>query len=588
MWLPALLYVLALGLRLTWIGLVPSKPVGDFAMYLESATYLLEHGRFDPEFIYMPGYVLLAAGVQALGGTWMATKVAGALLAAAGAPLVFGMARRLWGGRAATVAGLLYALWPGGIGVASVTGTDIPAAVLVAAAAWALLQARPDAPWRAALVAGAFFGLAAWIRAVALPLAPLSVFFLRARTGSWRRATAGAACTTLAAALVLAPWGFRNHARYGAWFLTDSHGGLTALVGAYPNSDGQFTRALNRMVETVTGTPWLGEPHREADARAYEEAKRWTRFEPRYALGLAIQRADKLLSNERSLLYWPLYRDGVLREPAAGFFERWRPEIERATDLFWWALLASCLAGTVLGALERRPETLGLLPFQLALAGVYVLFFAESRYHLPIAVLAFPNAAGCAVRAWDAVRLRSVPALPDAPAPAPAKGLWNLAAALIATALVLALSWVTVSWGDSLRARHRFAVHACEVKGSWHYCLWRSADPGRSGRPSPVKGVFDGVGLSLGSEETGAETLLPLGPGSHRLHAQLTAIAPGQTGGEAFLLLDGREHARVPLSRLQGGLGLTLSFETQGAVRLALRGVAPQGGRVWLEGLRVE
>ena len=59
---------LALVVRVAWVLLVPSKPVGDFAMYLESAAYLLQQGVLDPEFVYMPGYVGAAALVMGLGG----------------------------------------------------------------------------------------------------------------------------------------------------------------------------------------------------------------------------------------------------------------------------------------------------------------------------------------------------------------------------------------------------------------------------------------------------------------------------------------------------------------------------------------
>ena len=52
-----LLTALALAVRLLWVLVVPTRPVGDFAMYLESARYLVEHHGLDPEFIYMPGYV---------------------------------------------------------------------------------------------------------------------------------------------------------------------------------------------------------------------------------------------------------------------------------------------------------------------------------------------------------------------------------------------------------------------------------------------------------------------------------------------------------------------------------------------------
>jgi thioredoxin reductase (NADPH) len=62
--------------------------------------------------------------------------VAGGLAAGA----VYGLARLLFGGAAAVVAGLLCALWPGGIAVASVTGTDMPSAALIVIAVWLLVR----------------------------------------------------------------------------------------------------------------------------------------------------------------------------------------------------------------------------------------------------------------------------------------------------------------------------------------------------------------------------------------------------------------------------------------------------------------
>src|SRR6185436_9694189 len=111
----------ALALRVAWVLAVPTKPVGDFAMYLESAAHLVEHGALDPEFVYMPGYVAFAAAVRALGGGLLATKLAGAALAALGAGAAHEIAAGLWDRRAALVAGLIWAVWPAGVAVASVT-----------------------------------------------------------------------------------------------------------------------------------------------------------------------------------------------------------------------------------------------------------------------------------------------------------------------------------------------------------------------------------------------------------------------------------------------------------------------------------
>src|SRR5512135_685006 len=123
-----LVVALAIALRVGWVLLVPTKPVGDFAMYVESAAHLATHGSFDLEYVYMPGYIFLLAPVQALGGGWLATKLVGAVIGGLGTAAVIGTARQLSGGsgRVALIAGLLYALWPAGVAIASVTGTDMP------------------------------------------------------------------------------------------------------------------------------------------------------------------------------------------------------------------------------------------------------------------------------------------------------------------------------------------------------------------------------------------------------------------------------------------------------------------------------
>jgi len=113
--------------RLVWIVAVPTHPVGDFAMYWESAGDFVERGAFDEQFIYMPGYVLALAAVRALGGGIFAAKLLGVGAGALATAAVTGLAARLFGRAAAVVAGLLCALWPAGVAVSSVLGTDMPA-----------------------------------------------------------------------------------------------------------------------------------------------------------------------------------------------------------------------------------------------------------------------------------------------------------------------------------------------------------------------------------------------------------------------------------------------------------------------------
>src|SRR5688572_15959802 len=179
-------------------------------MYIESARYLAEHRSLDPEFIYMPGYVGLVAVVHALGGGLLAIKMIGVVAGGVAAAAVYATTRLLFGSAAATVAGLLAALWPGGVAVASVTATDMPGAALIAVAVWLLVRDAGRRPRGGPVMFGLVLGLAAYVRAVALPLALLSAPHFRARGAAWGHVLTRTVAACLVAFLVLLPWAIRN------------------------------------------------------------------------------------------------------------------------------------------------------------------------------------------------------------------------------------------------------------------------------------------------------------------------------------------------------------------------------------------
>ena len=587
--IPAAVVALAVGVRVLWVLLVPTKPVGDFAMYLESAVHLQQHGALDPEFVYMPGYVALAAAVFALGGGLLAVKLVGAVLAGLAAGAVMGVTAAAAGRRGALVAGVGYALWPAGIAVSSVTGTDMPSGAVLVIACWVLVRLSAGGErrrWVSAVAFGAVMGLAAYLRAVTLPLAAFSLFYFLAIGDGWRRAAGRAAVSVAVAVTLLAPWGMRNHGRYGEWFITDSHGGLTALVGANPNSEGRYSRSLNRLFKEVTGYTLLAEPHRDADRASYELAKQLTAFSPAYAAGLVVEKTSRLLGQERALLYWPVYRAGVL--PAGGvrdFFERHRPGIERLVDGFWVLLVSAAVAGLgVALALGRALwPLLWMTPMMLALMGVYALYFAEVRYHLPIATLMFPLAGWALAWVTENLAPRSWPAW---------RQQWRqrrrplLAGA--AAVLLLAVGWPTLLWaGERLRARHRFAAHVCEVAGKKLMCLWGRSDGGTG--DSPVRGVYDGVGLTLRQEGRGqggaavvsaaAEVEVPPGRLQLRATVDVAPVAGAQSAagltGQAALLAHGRVVAQTSLSALVESAARREAVTWQVSIEPAAAGAQP-------------
>lgn len=533
---------LAVLVRLAWVLVVPTHPVGDFAMYLESADYLVAHGALDPEFIYMPGYVFLLAGVRALGGGLLAAELIGVAAGGLAAAAVYGIAARVFDRTSAIAAGILVALWPAGIAVSSVLGTDMPAAALLAAAVWLLVRDAPERPWRAAVLFGLCLGLAAYVRAVALPLALGAAVYWAALRTPWRRLVALTALGCGVTFLVLAPWGIRNLVRYGELFFTDSHGGHTALVGANPNTDGVYSRSLNLMFKKGTGYELFAPPHRDADRAAYALARRWAEVAPDYALGLLAAKADRLLTNERPLLYWPLYRQGVLRGDSSRgqavkvWFDTHRTGLERLTDWFWYALVTAALAGMIVAASRRLWPALALLPLPLGLTLVYVIFFAEVRYHLAIAVFLFPFA-GAALRWW--FQGLSDLFLHRFNARGRRRFLRELVLILVGAAVLFSAWPYAMAAGTSLRDRYRWAVCVCDVEGHSRLCEVRAIVPAPGEGKSPVHGVWDGFGLTLASGLAGAATDVALPPGRYRISVLVDTAVPAERP-EARLALRAR------------------------------------------------
>jgi hypothetical protein len=511
------LILLATLLRLGWVLLVPTVPVGDFATYRESANYLVEFGAFDNGFIYMPGFVVLLAGVQRMGGALLAQKLLGVFFGGLGALGIFGLTSRLVDGYgddpgdrgggaprqgaarwcpcpAAVGATLAYAVWPAGIALSSVVGTDMPAAALIVTSLWLLSRSGarpPGVPWRAALAFGVAMGLAAYVRAVALPLTAMSAGYWLARRRPLRQVVGLTALAGAATLLVLLPWGLRNRREHGALSFTDSHGGITALIGANPNSEGTYTRALNDMFKQLTGRTVIAEPHRETDQLAYALAKDWTGFEVPYAMGLAAMKAERLFGLEQHLLYWPIGRPGVLIGPARGWFALHRTRFDQAADAFWLLFVALYAAGVALAAYDRLWPLLSLLPFQAALAATYIVFFAEIRYRVPIEMMAFPIVAFAARRLF--AMAAGVVRGPRWPAMAAAAR--RIAVAGAAVVLVFVAASAVVDGGARLRVEHRWAATVWSVLGRPSLAKWRRVGPVRG--PSPIAGAPNGVRLTL-------------------------------------------------------------------------------------------
>jgi hypothetical protein len=446
--------------------------------------------------------------------------------------------------------------------------------------------------------------LAAYIRAIVVPLAALSVLVFRAQGHTWRASMRSAAVTCAIALLALAPWAIRNRLRYGETFFTDSHGGLTALVGANPNTDGCYSRSLNRMFHDVTGFALLAEPHRAADRAALAIAKDWIRFDLPFSLGLLASKAERLLAHERALLYWPLYRAGVLAEPERTFFDHHRSAIEALADDFYLSLLALALMGIALAFLRRNWLALSLLPQAGALVALYTAIFAEPRYRLPIFMLLVPFAV-LALK-WLAQTGRGL--LRRAP-PMSWKREGLLAAGFAVAVFVAAQS---LAWaGARLREHRRWAVQECLVAGRPQLCKWKTTAVSGELQGAPgLRGAWNGVGLAIprptasASAFLSAETDLVLDPGDYTVAFSVDLTPPDSPDPDADGTIAVAANARSvgePIALRAVAVatreGKALPWKADlhhhgGPFRLQVRatmfpGDRPRSARVWVGDLRV-
>lgn len=356
------------------------EPQMDALFHVEWARALAagrEH--LDGPFFRAPLYPLFLAGIFKLcGDGLLLPRLVQAALGAATCGLVFLVARRIAGTRAALLSALLCAACP----VLAFFDTELLLPVLECfcgtLALWLLLRAEALRSAPAILAAGLAIGAASIVRPNFLAVAAACGLWLVWRVAGWRLRTA--ALFALGCALPVAPVTLVN-ALEGDPVLVATQGGVNLWIGNNPLSDG--TTAI------VPGTRpdwWGGYEDSIAQAeqaagrklRASEVSSHYTRRvldywrdEPLAAARLLLWKlrllaSDVELGNNQDDAYWLATFTPVLR---------WLPAR-------WWVLLSFGLLG--LWVVRRSGPGGALLVFIVAYATTIVLFFVCSRFRAPL------------------------------------------------------------------------------------------------------------------------------------------------------------------------------------------------------------
>jgi len=154
--------------------------------------------------------------------------------------------------------------------------------------------------------------------------------------------------------------------------------------------------------------------------------------------------------------------------------------------------------------------------------------------------------------------------------------------------------------GAELRDGHRWAVSVCHVDGQARLCSWRATIPAPGEGLSPVRGVWDGVGLKLSTALVAAKTDVAVPPGKYRVSLIADTAQPGPSP-EIRLTVSARKtplvNATLPmrlrtsaLARLEGTIdhpGGLLDIELR-AERIWTTPTRYDLPAVWISDLKIE
>ncbi len=374
----------------------------DLAWYEARAAELLRSGTYSENGIstaYWPvGYpAFLAGAMLVFGGHPWSGQVANLLLSLATLLLLHRWCMQRWGD--ATVAGLaavLLALYPNHMGYTVGLYSEPLFTTLLLGV---LVCLSPRAHVAQVLLAGLLTGAAILVKAQMLLLGPLLILVSLLPDRSWAgfvSALRPFALAMLTAALVLAPWVYRNLVVMGEPIIVSTNGGMSLLAANNPamgtdlrtdyDDNDQLVRAVKFSVSDQVG----------ADRRARTAAWNWIASNPVRFLALMPKKLFRLWApdGESEWLFQAGYSNYEKHKV-------WFRAVRIGNQVIYIGLLAMC-ALALPKVFDRNDPATWTLPLLLAFFSVLCMVFSgQSRYRSPLMPLIIGYAALTCMR-WRA------------------------------------------------------------------------------------------------------------------------------------------------------------------------------------------
>ncbi len=463
---PAVIFLFALGVRLAYLAEARGNPffraLGLDAKYYDDEAMRILSGTLPREPFFMgPLYAYFLALVYAIAGhSYDAVRVIQAVLGSVTALAAGGVAARLAGRTAGTLAALLVAVYPPLIFYSGSILYPTLAALLDTGVVLLLLVHERSGRARDLAAAGILLGASAVGQATVLAFVPAALVWL------WlleRRALAAAARRAVpflvGLAIPIAPIAARNLIAGGEPVLLTTNAGLNFYIGNGPEATGGYVKPKGLDVyEDPSGRGLLSRrlgravSAREADRIWMKAGTDPVRADPARFLSLLVRKA--------------VFYAGAVEIPQIENFEFQKREsrlVARLDELPISFGLLGPLSGVGVALLlvrarrreERWRRLLPPLLFVALYSAAIVLFFVVSRYRLPVVPILLAFAAVALVRGAGALR---------GAARAAAAGVTRAAAAsALATAGLFAALSLLVN-GNPYRVSERSGFAQCHYR----------------------------------------------------------------------------------------------------------------------------
>ena len=367
--------IFAFLLRVGWSLIVPVSPVSDSDAYdVFAQNIALGYGfGWRPEELtayWAVGTSAIYALIYSVfGHSYVPIIVLNILVGSGTVALAMSLARRWLGLFPAVLAGWILALWPQMIEFTTILASEMLFNFCVLLAFW--LATMPGWKWLPrAVTTGIALAAAAYIRPVALLLAPL--IYLPEAFNQKKLARAITACMVscvIMFALIL-PWTLRNLHVFDRFVLISSNAGANLWMGNNPDTKGGY------MPLPETGII------NEVDRDRYFNKKAWEyiRQEPLAFVTRSVKKAFMLHDRETIGVSWN--ENGLEQR----FGSNTLMYLKIINNLYWWLILVCGFCGLILLLRQRTWQELVTLPILTAwvyFTAVQSIIVTGDRYHIP-------------------------------------------------------------------------------------------------------------------------------------------------------------------------------------------------------------